>query len=151
MECWSHGKHLTCVQVHEILYYFWYQLWELFQGKRLLSAAYQGKRSYPQLVAEMVALMGAPPASFLLRSPPEMRQGWVNDAGEWCYVDHEIKVPHLKLEEEEKVLKNAGVNNDPFLRFMRRILVWEPEKRATASELLADPWLASITSSSKLL
>jgi len=99
----------------------------------------------------MVALMGAPPASFLLRSPPEMRQGWVNDAGEWCYVDHEIKVPHLKLEEEEKVLKNASVDNEPFLQFMRRILVWEPEKRATASELLADPWLASITSSSKLL
>jgi hypothetical protein len=97
----------------------------------------------------MVGLMGAPSASFLLRSPPEMR-GWVNDAGEWCCVHQEIKVPRLKLEEEEKVFKDAGVDNDPFLQFMRRIFVWEPEKRATASELLADPWLASITSSSTL-
>ncbi len=61
-----------------------------------------------------------------------------------------IKVPHLKLEEEEKVLKNAGVNSDPFLQFMGRILL-EPEKWATASELLANPWLASITSGSTLL
>jgi hypothetical protein len=57
-------------------------------------------------------------------------------------------MPHLKLEEEEKVLNDAGVDNGPFLQFMRRILVWEPEKRATASELLADPWLASVASSS---
>ena len=60
-------------------------------------------------------------------------------------------MPRLQLEEEEKVLKDAGVDNTPFLRFLRRILVWEPEKRATASELLADPWLASVIPSSKLL
>ena len=101
----------------------------------------------------MVALMGKPPVSFLLRSPPEVRRSWVNDTGEWCYKHQEIKVPHLKLEAAERVLKEAGVNNDPFLQFMRRILVWEPEKRATASELLADPWLTSIStaSSSSLL
>ena len=110
-----------------------------------------GKPSYPQLVAEMVALMGIPPESFLLRSPSEVCRNWFNDAGEWHCVYWEIKLPHLQLEEEEKVLKDAGVDNHPFLQFMRHILVWEPEKRATASELLADPWLASVTSSSTLL
>ena len=99
----------------------------------------------------MIALMGKPPASFLLRSPSDVRQCWVDDNGEWCYEHQEIKVPCLKLEEEECVLKAAGVNNGLFLQFMRRILVWEPEKRATASELLADPWLASVIPSSKLL
>ena len=99
----------------------------------------------------MVGLMGAPPTSFLLRSPHEVRRHWLNDAGEWSCVHQAIKVVRLKLEEEEKVLRDAGVNNGPFLQFMRRILLWEPEKRATASELLADPWLASITSSSTLL
>ena len=99
----------------------------------------------------MFALMGTPPESFLLRSPSEVRRNWFNDAGEWQCIHREIKVPCLQLEDEEKVLKDAGVDNGPFLQFMRRILVWEPEKRATASELLADPWLASITSSSKLL
>ena len=97
----------------------------------------------------MIALMGKPPASFLLRSPSDVRRIWFDDNGEWCYKG--ISVPALKLEEEEKVLKGAGVNNGPFVRFMKRILVWEPAKRATASELLADPWLASVTPSSKLL
>ena len=55
-------------------------------------------------------------------------------------------MPRLKLEE----VKDTGANAN-FLQFMKRILVWEPEKRATASELLADPWLASITSSSTCL
>jgi len=82
-------------------------LWQLFEGKSLLSAAYQGEQSYPQLIAEMVGLMGAPPASFLLHSPPVMRQGWVNDAGEWCCVHEEIEVPRLNLEEEERVLKGC--------------------------------------------
>ena len=99
----------------------------------------------------MIALMGTPPAMFLMRSRPDVCRSWLNDNGEWCFERQEIKVPDLKLEEGEKVLKDAGINNGPFLRFMRHILVWEPEKRATASELLADPWLASVTPSSKLL
>ena len=99
----------------------------------------------------MLALLGPPPTQFLLCSPSEVRQSWVDDAGEWCCEHQQIKVPYLKLEAEEKVLMDAGVDNGPFLQFMKRILVWEPEKRATASELLADPWLASITPSSTLL
>ena len=99
----------------------------------------------------MVALMGPPPATFLQRSPSGVRQHWVNDAGEWTCVHPDIRVPHLKLEEQEKVLREAGVDNTPFLRFLRRILVWEPERRATASELLADPWLASVVPSPTLL
>ena len=60
-------------------------------------------------------------------------------------------MPRIKLEEEEKVFKDTGADNGRFLHFMKRILVWEPDNRATASELLADPWLASVTSSSTLL
>jgi len=83
----------------------------------------------------MVALMGTPPESFLLCAPSEMRQNWFNDTRELSCVHQEIKMPHLQLKEEEKVLKDAGINNGPFLQFMRSILVWEPEKRATASEI----------------
>lgn len=31
-----------------------------------------------------------------------------------------------------------------FINFARRMLTWLPEKRATAKELLDDPWLKSI-------
>lgn len=34
-----------------------------------------------------------------------------------------------------------------FLRFMRKMLQWEPEKRSTASELLDDEWILKHTSS----
>jgi hypothetical protein len=44
----------------------------------------------------------------------------------------EIKVPRLNPEDEGKVLKDAGANNE---QLMRRILVWQPEKRAIASEI----------------
>lgn len=125
------------------------QLWDLFEENKLLSATYDGRPNDSQLVAEMIALMGKPPATFLLRSPSEVRQFWVDDTGEWTCAHPVVKA--LTLEEEECILKEAGVVNTPFLQFMRRILVWEPEKRATASELLADPWLASVIPSSRLL
>jgi serine/threonine protein kinase len=32
-------------------------------------------------------------------------------------------------------------NNSDFLRFIRKALTWMPEQRATAKELLQDPWL----------
>jgi len=97
----------------------------------------------------MIALMGKPPASFLLRSPPEVRQRWVDDTGEWTCGHPKVEV--LTMEEEEHVLKDAGVDNTRFLQFMRRILVWEPESRATASDLLADPWLVSVSPHSNSL
>lgn len=31
-----------------------------------------------------------------------------------------------------------------FINFARRMLTWLPEKRATAKELLDDPWLTSV-------
>lgn len=34
-----------------------------------------------------------------------------------------------------------GADKDEFLRFLRRMLCWAPEDRATAKELLFDPWL----------
>jgi serine/threonine protein kinase len=149
MECWAHGEYLsgsgTTFDKPRLSF------GNCSREKKMLSAAYKGQPSYPQLVAEMIAVMGKPPATFLQRSLPEVRQRWVNDAGEWSCTHPEVKVPRLQLEEEEKVLKDAEVDNTPFLRFLRRILVWEPERRATASELLADPWLASFTPSLKLL
>jgi serine/threonine protein kinase len=44
------------------------------------------------------------------------------------------------LETEEKNLE--GEEKVKFLSFIRRMLQWRPEDRASASELLQDPWLA---------
>ena len=45
------------------------------------------------------------------------------------------------LEESEERL--SGENKRAFLVFVRRMLQWRPEDRATARELLEDPWLCS--------
>ena len=48
-------------------------------------------------------------------------------------------VPEFSLEALEERLK--GDEKEDFLRFLRRMLCWLPEERASAKELLFDPWL----------
>ena len=48
----------------------------------------------------------------------------------------------LTLETREKRL--GGDKKAEFLRFIGRFLQWEPEKRATAADLLKDPWLKKV-------
>jgi serine/threonine-protein kinase SRPK3 len=37
----------------------------------------------------------------------------------------------------------AGEEKDRFIGFIERMVVWNPEKRCTATELLNDPWLCN--------
>lgn len=48
-------------------------------------------------------------------------------------------LPNYTLESIEKRLE--GDEKAEFLCFLRRMLCWMPDKRATARELLFDPWL----------
>ena len=62
-----------------------------------------------------------------------------NPIGQWCGA---TPLPSAtSLEESEENLD--GSNKEAFLRFMRRILQWEPERRQTAKQLLQDPWLTA--------
>ena len=42
---------------------------------------------------------------------------------------------------EDTVTEMDGEEKTKFLKFVTRMLVWLPEDRATAKELLSDPWL----------
>jgi len=62
-----------------------------------------------------------------------------NIVGQWRGV---IPLPRTtSLEESETNLQ--GSDKEAFLRFMRQMLQWQPERRQTAKELLQDPWLNS--------
>ena len=50
-------------------------------------------------------------------------------------------MPDASLEDAEGRL--AGEEKALFLRFVRRMLAWRPEERASALELLDDPWIKS--------
>lgn len=49
------------------------------------------------------------------------------------------KVAETSLEEEEKLLD--GEEKTEFLRFIRRMLQWDPASRPSATELVSDPFL----------
>lgn len=58
-------------------------------------------------------------------------------AGKW---KQDINIPqHVTLEMSEQFLE--GQDKKGFLAFMRKMLQWRPEDRATAGEMFLDPWL----------
>jgi serine/threonine-protein kinase SRPK3 len=60
---------------------------------------------------------------------------------EWCAG---IPVPDSRsLEQRLTVLE--GEDMELFLRFMRKMLQWEPEKRSSAAELAKDEWILKHT------
>ncbi|TFY50580.1 hypothetical protein EVG20_g11440 [Dentipellis fragilis] len=125
-------------------------LWHLLENKPLMTAAYDGEPDVVAHLTEMIALMGLPPKSFLRRAPAEVLEGLFDEDGHWL-LQKSAPIPQLSLEQSETFFKGTGRDATDFLRFMRRILHWEPEKRPTAAELLNDPWLAGVKVSSTLL
>ncbi|KAL4784407.1 kinase-like domain-containing protein [Aspergillus varians] len=110
-------------------------IWDLFEHHRLFRARNSdGKLDDGIHLAEMHALLGNPPPEFLSRS--EMSSIFWDTNGHWKGV---APLPDYNLETREERLK--GDEKDDFLRFLRRMLCWLPEERATAKELLFDPWV----------
>ncbi|CAK96886.1 kinase-like protein [Aspergillus niger ATCC 13496] len=107
------------------------KIWDLFERRHLFKARNdEGKLDDGQHLAEMQAVLGMPPAQFLARSE-RSHQFW--DAnGAVPTPDYDLETLEERLEDGEK---------EDFLRFLRRMLCWLPEERATAKELLFDPWL----------
>ncbi|KAE8150676.1 kinase-like protein [Aspergillus avenaceus] len=109
--------------------------WDMLGSKRLFTARDEDGDLYDAAhLAQLIAALGPPPPEFLARNPERRADFW-NDRNEWLGL---APIPHDRTIEslETKLDDNSG-----FLRFLRKTLTWEPEKRATAKELLEDPWL----------
>lgn len=56
-----------------------------------------------------------------------------------------IPLPDSKSLEEREMTLRATENNEEdrayFLRFMRKMLQWEPEQRSSARDLAEDEWI----------
>ena len=105
----------------------------------------------------MVALAGLPPTEFVKRS--ETTEQCFDSGGKCCeslpsidsigvliasdiggWIAHgDAIVPSESLESLERRLE--APEKEQFLKFIRSMLQWLPEKRRTARELLQDPWL----------
>ncbi|KAK4553690.1 hypothetical protein LTR86_009188 [Recurvomyces mirabilis] len=109
----------------------------LMEGKPLFDDA---EREYwhefyePLSMARMIAFMGAPPKELLERSARLAT----------FFEDDVFKFPRLVPEDcsiDTFFTRIEGDEKENFVAFATRMFTWLPENRATATELLADPWL----------
>ncbi|RDL42459.1 uncharacterized protein BP5553_02438 [Venustampulla echinocandica] len=109
--------------------------WDLLNPKRLFTARDDDGDLYDAAhLAQLIAALGPPPPEFLAKNPERRADFW-DEQGEWLGL---APIPdHRTMEALETQLEDKS----GFLQFMRRALTWLPEKRATAKELLQDPWL----------
>ncbi|KAG5933719.1 hypothetical protein E4U60_004317 [Claviceps pazoutovae] len=112
-------------------------IWNAFEGEHLFIGrdpefkTYRGRTH----LAEIIALLGPPSPSLLPGA--SLRSKFFSDAGEFCA---DISIPESEpLGQSETVLE--GEDRDRFLRFMRKMLQWDPEKRSSAEELAEDEWV----------
>ncbi|KAM3423965.1 hypothetical protein BST61_g1358 [Cercospora zeina] len=116
-------------------------VWDIFQGESLFSGkdpevgTYRGRAH----LAEMIALIGHPPEALLARA--NLRRKFFSESGQWSAG---IVLPESRsIETRETTLAQCDDVDDrkTFLRFMHKMLQWEPEKRCTARELAKDEWI----------
>nr|POE76162.1 serine/threonine-protein kinase srpk [Quercus suber] len=116
-------------------------VWDAFEGEHLFTGhdpefdTYRGRAH----LAEMIALLGPPPPSLLARG--NLTSKFFSEDGDFCAG---ISIPCARtLEHRETSLLGEDdlKDRESFLRFMRKMLQWEPEKRSCARELAEDEWV----------
>jgi len=92
----------------------------------------------------MVALLGPPPPQLLEDSGPRALEFFDEDGSAKGEVSNETleSILESSLERVEQTMTVEG--SEAFLTFLRRTLTWTEEERATASELINDPWIQEV-------
>ncbi|KAJ4132851.1 hypothetical protein NW754_015665 [Fusarium falciforme] len=118
-------------------------LWELLGDVNLLSGRIPGHCNFSNKTrfAQMIRLLGPPPSELLARADRGTLSKYYNEQGKFRYPEL-IPDDMFTLENSTPMLE--GQERALFINFARRMLTWLPEQRATAKELLDDPWLTSI-------
>lgn len=117
------------------------QVWELALGERLF-----GQSNEVETVKLMLQYLGPPPANLLLRCAAKDKH--FDELGT-DFIPLDISalsiIGNLKHGEPEQVSLEERVDIEPehapFFDFLRHMLRWDPEQRASASELLKHSWL----------
>ncbi|KAK0432198.1 kinase-like domain-containing protein [Armillaria borealis] len=98
-------------------------------------------------MAQIIGLLGPPPVELINRIHPECTGS--------MYFDENGQFKHQRYYPP----RNEGTfefmfstipdpqQNEIFIAFLKRMLRWLPEERASIDELLADPWMSSVQAS----
>ncbi|KAF5327179.1 hypothetical protein D9619_004395 [Psilocybe cf. subviscida] len=121
-------------------------LWHFTCGQHLFSrkGASDKKSGDIRQLAWMVALLGPPPAELIDISGERALEFFNKDGSFKTDVPQESLESLLKAStgSAKKIMSNA--ESTAFLAFLRRMLKWSQKERATAAELLDDPWLKEL-------
>ncbi|KAM0340745.1 hypothetical protein ACHAPU_010336 [Fusarium lateritium] len=112
-------------------------IWDLFEGRGLFTGQDPELHTYRNRahLAEIIALLGPPPQSLLQSG--KISHKHFTETGEFR---NAVPIPkRTTLEEQETNLD--GEDQQMFLAVMRKMLQWDPSKRASAKKLAEDDWI----------
>ncbi|KAL8884341.1 MAG: hypothetical protein Q9192_006871 [Flavoplaca navasiana] len=115
-------------------------LWDLVENRTLFDAFDLIKNAYsPEIhLSEMTSILGPPPTDLLERG--DKATHYFTAEGKLLQSDRKASNASTL---ESCLASLTGEDKRLFLNFVRRMLKWMPEDRATAGELLQDPWLTN--------
>ncbi|KAL4907141.1 kinase-like domain-containing protein [Aspergillus multicolor] len=111
---------------------------ELLEGRNLFDPIDHDHNQYvlPLALAHYIVYLGPPPMHMLEKSP--LRSVFFDENGNWTL--SEAQIPKTSLEDFVTTIP-PGEEKDLFLKFIRKMLAWDPEARATSNEIMYDAWL----------
>ncbi|KAK4560831.1 hypothetical protein LTR86_005411 [Recurvomyces mirabilis] len=117
-------------------------VWDLFEGEHLFTGHDPELHRYRSRahLAEMIALLGPPPLELLAKGRASDK--FFTDDG--TLHTNSLQPPAAALEHRETSLIGSE-DRDLFLRFMSKMLQWEPAKRHSAKALAEDEWIQQNT------
>ncbi|KAH8429436.1 uncharacterized protein LDX57_007099 [Aspergillus melleus] len=111
---------------------------ELLEGKNLFDPIDHVNDQYvlPLALAQYIGYFGPPPLHMIQNSP--LFSTYFDEKGNWIL--SEASIPKTSFEDFVTTIP-PGEEKDLFLKFIRKMLAWDPEARATANEIIEDEWL----------
>ncbi|KAF4968321.1 hypothetical protein FSARC_4266 [Fusarium sarcochroum] len=117
-------------------------LFDLLGEVNLLSGRSQDNPEFSNKTrfAQIIRLLGPIPSELVARADKSKLSKYFTDQGEFKYPE---LIPDESFTFENKTSMLEDQDRELFISFAKRMLQWVPEQRATAKELLDDPWLKS--------
>lgn len=128
------------------------------EGKNLFSPIDPANNQYvlPLALAQYIGFLGPPPLEMIRKSP--LFSAYFDEFGKSfldiyatktvkliqdLYVGDWVSEPPIPETSFENFVTSIppGEEKDQFLRFIRKILTWDPEVRANSYELIFDEWM----------
>jgi serine/threonine-protein kinase SRPK3 len=109
---------------------------ELLEGKNLFDPVDEDDDYVlPLALAQYIGSIGLPPKEMIDKSPNCSK--YFDSNGEW---DSQPPIPDTSLEQFVTSIHD-GRDKELLLKFVRKMLTWDPDQRASEEELMEDEWL----------